>query len=127
LMILPLFMTLDRLDPAVGEASKDLGASRWKTFRQVTLPLASPGIVAGLLLVFIPLSGDYITAAVLGGAQGNMAGALVAAPFLQAQNRALGSSVAVVLIASIFICIAVAALLAYAVRAVLRHRRAVTV
>ena len=62
LMIFPLFVTLDRLDPAMREASKDLGASRWKTFRQVTLPLAAPGIVAGLLLVFIPLSGDYITA-----------------------------------------------------------------
>jgi spermidine/putrescine transport system permease protein len=127
LMIFPLFVALDRLDPALREASKDLGANRVHTFFQVTLPLASPGIVAGLLLVFIPLSGDYITAAVLGGAQGNMAGALVAAQFLQAQNRALGSAVAVVLIASIFICIAVAALLAYAVRAVLRHRRAVTV
>ena len=48
LMIFPLFVTLDRLDPAMREASKDLGASRWKTFRQVTLPLAAPGIVAGL-------------------------------------------------------------------------------
>ena len=75
LMIFPLFVTLDRLDPAMREASKDLGASRWKTFSQVTLPLASPGIVAGLLLVFIPLTGDYITALVLGGAKGNMAGA----------------------------------------------------
>ena len=74
LMIFPLFVALDRLDPALREASKDLGASRWKTFRQVTLPLAAPGIVAGLLLVFIPLTGDYITAAVLGGAKGNMVG-----------------------------------------------------
>ncbi len=81
LMIFPLFVALDRLDPAMREASKDLGASRWKTFRQVTLPLAAPGIVAGLFLVFIPLSGDYITATVLGGAKGNMAGAMVASQF----------------------------------------------
>ena len=74
LMIFPLFVALDRLDPAMREASKDLGASRWKTFRQVTIPLAMPGIVAGTLLVFIPLTGDYITAAVLGGAKGNMVG-----------------------------------------------------
>ena len=66
-MIFPLFVALDRLDPALREASKDLGANRWKTFRQVTLPLSMPGVVAGLLLVFIPLTGDYITAAVLGG------------------------------------------------------------
>ena len=110
LMIFPLFVALDRLDPALREASKDLGANRVRTFFQVTLPLAAPGIVAGLLLVFIPLTGDYITAAVLGGAKGNMAGALVASQFLQAQNRALGSAVAVVLIASILVCIAVAAL-----------------
>ena len=70
LMIFPLFVALDRLDPALREASKDLGASRWKTFRQVTLPLSAPGMIAGLLLVFIPLAGDYITASVLGGADG---------------------------------------------------------
>src|SRR6185436_10609764 len=98
LMIFPLFVALDRLDPALREASKDLGANRWRTFRQVTLPLAMPGVVAGLLLVFIPLTGDYITASVLGGAKGNMAGALVATQFLAAQNWALGSAMAVMLI-----------------------------
>ena len=126
LMIFPLFVALDRLDPALREASKDLGADRVRTFFQVTLPLASPGIVAGLLLVFIPLTGDYITAAVLGGAKGNMAGALVAAQFLQAQNKALGSAVAVVLIASILACITVGAMLALGARALLRRRRTVT-
>jgi spermidine/putrescine transport system permease protein len=127
LMIFPLFVALDRLDPALREASKDLGANRVRTFFQVTLPLSSPGIIAGLLLVFIPLTGDYITAAVLGGAKGNMAGALVAAQFLQAQNKALGSAVAVVLIFSILFCIAVAGALAFIGRALLRRRRAVTI
>jgi spermidine/putrescine transport system permease protein len=126
LMIFPLFVALDRLDPALREASKDLGANRVRTFFQVTLPLASPGIVAGLLLVFIPLTGDYITAAVLGGAKGNMAGALVASQFLQAQNRALGSAVAVVLIGSILVCIVVGTLVAAVVKAGLKRRRAVT-
>ena len=127
LMIFPLFVALDRLDPALREASKDLGANRIRTFFQVTLPLAAPGIVAGLLLVFIPLSGDYITAAVLGGAQGNMAGALVATQFLQAQNKALARlAVAMVLIISILVCIAVAALLVFIVRTLLKRRRAVT-
>jgi spermidine/putrescine transport system permease protein len=125
LMIFPLFVALDRLDPALREASKDLGANRVRTFFQVTLPLASPGIVAGLLLVFIPLTGDYITAAVLGGAKGNMAGALVAAQFLQAQNKALGAAVAVVLIGSILLCLTVGALVALGVKAVLKRRRAV--
>jgi spermidine/putrescine transport system permease protein len=94
---------------------------------QVTLPLAMPGIVAGLLLVFIPLAGDYITASVLGGAKGNMVGALVASQFLSAQNWALGSAMAVVLIFVILGTIAVAALIAFVLRAVIRKVRAIDV
>ena len=126
LMIFPLFVTLDRLDPAMREASKDLGASRWKTFRQVTLPLAAPGVVAGMLLVFIPLSGDYITALVLGGAKGNMAGAMVASQFNTGLNWALGSAQAVILIVMIMATVAVFALLGLAVRMIARARRAIT-
>jgi spermidine/putrescine transport system permease protein len=126
LMIFPLFVTLDRLDPAMREASKDLGASRWKTFRQVTLPLASPGIVAGLLLVFIPLSGDYITATVLGGAKGNMAGALVASQFQVAQNWALGAAQAVILIIMILGTVALFAVLGLLLRAIGRASRKIT-
>lgn len=126
LMILPLFVTLDRLDPAMREASKDLGASRWKTFRQVTLPLAAPGIVAGLLLVFIPLTGDYITALVLGGAKGNMAGVMVASQFTIAQNWALGAAQAVILIAMIMGTVAVFAVIALAIRTIARASRKIT-
>ena len=127
LMIFPLFVALDRLDPALREASKDLGASRWRTFRQVTLPLAAPGIVAGLLLVFIPLSGDYITATVLGGAKGNMAGALVASQFSVAQNWALGAAQAVILIVMIMGTVAVFALIALVVRTIARASRKITI
>jgi spermidine/putrescine transport system permease protein len=101
LMILPLFVAFDRVGEPLREASKDLGASRWSTFTRVTLPLARPGIIAGVLLVYIPLMGDYITATVLGGAKGNMAGQLVASQFQTAQNWALGSAMAVVLILTI--------------------------
>ena len=108
------------------EASKDLGASRWQTFRQVTLPLASPGIVAGLLLVFIPLSGDYITALVLGGAKGNMAGAMVASEFSTGQNWALGSAQAVILIILILGTVAALGALGLILRSVTRRRRRIT-
>ena len=127
LMIFPLFVALDRLDPALREASKDLGANRLKTFVQVTLPLAMPGIVAGLVLVFVPLSGDYITAAILGGAKGNMAGALVAAQFLQAQNPALGAAVAVVLIAAILAILGAFAVIGKLTVSALRRHRSVAV
>jgi spermidine/putrescine transport system permease protein len=126
LMIFPLFVTLDRLDPAMREASKDLGASRWKTFRQVTLPIAAPGIVAGLLLVFIPLSGDYITALVLGGAKGNMAGAMVATEFNTGLNWALGAAQAVILIIMIMATVAAFGLLGLAIRTIARARRKIT-
>ena len=127
LMIFPLFVALDRLDPALREASKDLGAGRLKTFTQVTVPLAMPGLVAGLLLVFIPLAGDYITASVLGGAAGNMAGALVATQFLQNQNWALGSAMAIVLIGTILVALLVAAVLGLLGRTLIRRRRSVEV
>jgi spermidine/putrescine transport system permease protein len=124
-MILPLFVALDRLDPALREASKDLGAGRWKTFRQVTVPLAMPGVVAGSLLVFIPLSGDYITAQVLGGAKGNMVGRMVADQFLSAQNWALGSAMAMVLIGMILGVVVIFALLGLAGRWLIRRNRRV--
>jgi spermidine/putrescine transport system permease protein len=127
LMIFPLFVALDRLDPALREASKDLGASRWKTFRQVTLPLASPGIVAGLLLVFIPLTGDYITPSVLGGAKGNMVGNLVASQFLVAQNWALGSAAAVALMVMILASVGILGGIALVIRALLARRRRVEI
>jgi spermidine/putrescine transport system permease protein len=107
LMILPLFVAFDRVGAPLREASKDLGAGRWRTFTRVTLPIASPGIVVGVLLVYIPLMGDYITATVLGGAKGNMVGQLVAAQFQTAQNWALGSAMAVVLIVVILGSVAV--------------------
>ncbi|WP_370459986.1 ABC transporter permease [Nostocoides sp. F2B08] len=124
LMILPLFVAFDRVGPALREASKDLGADRWRTFTQVTLPMARPGIIAGVLLVFIPLMGDYITATVLGGARGNMVGQLVASQFQAAQNWALGSAMAVLLILVIAVTVLVGAAMAYLVSwPFARHRR----
>ncbi len=107
LMILPLFVAFDRVGEPLREASRDLGANRLRTFWRVTLPLAQPGIVVGMLLVYIPLMGDYITATVLGGAKGNMVGQMVAAQFQTAQNWALGSAMAVTLVIVIVLSAAV--------------------
>lgn len=122
LMILPLFVAFDRVGPALREASKDLGAGKVMTFLRVTLPLARPGIIAGVLLVFIPLMGDYITATVLGGAKGNMAGQLVAGQFQTAQNWALGSAMAVLLMLLTMVAIAVAAVIIWLVALPFRSR-----
>ena len=123
LMILPLFVAFDRVGPGLREASKDLGAGRFTTLLQVTLPLSRPGIIAGTLLVFIPLMGDYITATVLGGAKGNMVGQLVASQFQTAQNWALGSAMAVVLIMVIMASVAVAGALLWLVSLPVRSSR----
>ncbi|GAA2902608.1 ABC transporter permease subunit [Microbacterium esteraromaticum] len=122
LMILPLYVAFDRVGTPLREASKDLGADGLRTFLQVTVPLARPGIVAGVLLVFIPLMGDYITATVLGGAQGNMIGQLVASQFGTAQNWALGSAMAVLLILVIMLTIGVAAGILWLISLPFRNR-----
>ncbi|GAA4746778.1 ABC transporter permease [Amnibacterium soli] len=116
LMILPLYVTLERLDHRLLEASRDLGANAFETFRRVTLPIVMPGIAAGLLLVFVPLMGDYITPAVLGGARGSMIGQQVASQFNVAQNWALGSAMAIVLMLAIVAVVLVFALLYRLVR-----------
>jgi spermidine/putrescine transport system permease protein len=126
LMILPIFVSLDRIDPALRDSSKDLGANRIKTFWEVTLPLSMPGVISGLLLVFIPLMGDYITPALLGGAKGTMAGQLVYDEFLSAQNWALGSAMAVFLIGVILLTVVVFGLLIWLFAYLLRRSRRVT-
>jgi len=98
LMILPAYVAFDRVPSALIEASKDLGAGRWRTLTRVTLPIAAPGLVTAGALVFIPLMGDYVTAEILGGVRGNMVGQMIAAQFQTAQNWALGSAMAVLLI-----------------------------
>ena len=101
LMIFPLFVALDRLDPALREGEQGPVRRPAGDVPQVTLPLARPGIVAGIVLVFVPLAGDYITANLLGGAKGNMPGNLVASQFTQSQNPPLGAAVAVILVIGI--------------------------
>jgi len=98
LMVLPMFVALDKIDPALIQGSMDLGAGPVRTFLNVTLPLALPGVLGGLVLTFILASGDYVVPAILGGAKGLMVGNLVATQILAAQNLPLGSAMAVLLI-----------------------------
>jgi spermidine/putrescine transport system permease protein len=71
---LPIFVTLESLDRRLFEAATDLGASRWQTFRRVTLPLSLPGVAAAFLFVFIPTLGEFVTPSLVGGASGYMYG-----------------------------------------------------
>ena len=114
-MILPLFVAFDRIESGMREASKDLGAGRFSTFVGVTLPLAGPGIVAGTLLTFIPMCGDYVTAVTLGGAKGYMIGKTIAEQFGTAQNWPLGSAMAVLMILGVLVVLAIGALIVWVV------------
>ena len=97
-MILPLYATLERLDPDVHEAAADLGARPLQVFRDVTLPLAMPGIVAGCLLVFIPALGEFVIPALLGGLDSLMIGRTLYDEFFVNRDWPLASAVATVLL-----------------------------
>lgn len=98
-MVLPLYATLERLDPALVEAAADLGARPWTTLWRVVVPLAAPGIRAGSVLVFIPCLGAYLTPDLLGGGRTVMVGNLVQNQFTTARDWPFGSAVSLLLMA----------------------------
>ena len=92
-VVLPLYATLERLDPALSEAAADLGASPLQTLRRVIIPLCAPGFRAAALLVFIPCLGAYLTPDLLGGGKTAMAGNLIQNQFTTARDWPFGSAV----------------------------------
>ena len=98
LMVFPLYVTLERMDRTLVEASKDLGAGRWATFRQITLPIALPGLITGSILVFIPMMGEYVIPQILGYGQVYTIGNALVLRFLEARNWPAGSAYAAGLI-----------------------------
>jgi spermidine/putrescine transport system permease protein len=123
LMILPMYVALERIDPALRSASMDLGAGPLRTFFSVTVPLAAPGILGGLLLTFILATSDYVVPAILGGARGLMVGNLVASQILASQNLPLGSAMAILLIGMLAGVVLAIGLALWATRAALRLLR----
>ena len=97
-VILACYAPLSRMNPEVTEASRDLGASAWTTFRRVTLPMTVPGIATGFVFVFVLSIGNFVTPALLGGGQFQMIGNLVYAQFLTANDWPFGAALSMVLI-----------------------------
>jgi ABC-type spermidine/putrescine transport system permease subunit I len=91
-MILPIFTSLEKIDNSLYEAAADLGANAIKTFLRVTLPLSMPGVVAGTILVFIPVMGTFIVSDILGGRQVILVGNLIQRQFLDARDPTFGSA-----------------------------------
>jgi ABC-type spermidine/putrescine transport system permease subunit I len=105
LMILPLFVALERIDPALLDAANDLGAPPRNALRRVVLPLARPGIFAGCILVGIPATGEYVIPQILGGGKTLMIGNVVADQFLSAGDYPFGSALAIVLTAIVLVAL----------------------
>ncbi|GLK87248.1 spermidine/putrescine ABC transporter permease [Pseudomonas turukhanskensis] len=111
-VILAIYSSLSRINGELWEASRDLGASGWMTFRRVILPLSVPGIAAGSVFVFVLSIGNFITADLLGGKQVQMVGNLIYAQFLTARDWPFGSALSFILIAIMLLLLFVQALLA---------------
>jgi spermidine/putrescine transport system permease protein len=93
--ILPIFVALEKIDRSFLEAGRDLGESPFMTFLRVTLPLAMPGVISAVLIVFIPTVGDYVTPQLVGGPEGQMVANLIQLQYLKLDNYPMGSALAV--------------------------------
>ncbi len=107
LFILPVFASLERMDWTLIEAATDLTARPIKAFWEITLPLTLPGVVTGALLVFIPMTGEYIIPNILGGGKYEFVGNLVGDQFNEAQNQPFGSALAISLMVALSVFVVV--------------------
>jgi len=107
LFILPVFASLERMDWSLIEAATDLGARPFTAFREITLRLTLPGVVTGALLVFIPMTGEYIIPDILSGGNYEFVGNVIGDQFNQAQNQPFGSALAITLmvVLSVFVVV----------------------
>jgi spermidine/putrescine transport system permease protein len=97
--VLPIFVSLEKIDRSLVEAARDLGDGSWAAFRRVTLPLSAPGIVSAALLVFVPTVGDYVTPALVGGPNGLLIGNVIQSQFGRADDWPLGAALSIVTMA----------------------------
>jgi ABC-type spermidine/putrescine transport system permease subunit I len=107
LMVLPLFVALERIDPAVRDAAADLGASGWRILWRVVVPLAMPGIIAGCILVGVPATGEYVVPAILGGGKTLMYGNVVADQFQTVGDYPFGAALSMTLMAVLTVAVLV--------------------
>ena len=107
LMVFPVYVSLEKLDKSLLEASNDLGGNSFKTFLQITLPLSMPGIATGCMLVFILLMGEFLIPAFLGGGKVFFIGNAMVDLFLQSRNWPFGSAVAATLVVIMLITVSI--------------------
>jgi spermidine/putrescine transport system permease protein len=106
-MVLPIYATLERVDPLLLEAGADLGERPWGVTRRVLLPLAKPGIVAGCVLVFIPSLGSFLTPDLLGGGKSILIGNVIQNQFTTARDWPFGAAISIVLMLIVLVLLRV--------------------
>lgn len=104
--IVPLVVVLDRIPRELIDASQDLGATRWRTFLYVTLPLSRPGLATAILLTAVPMLGEMVIPTLLGGGRGVLMGQAIATQYLESQNYPLGSAMAVLVLVAVAVIVA---------------------
>jgi spermidine/putrescine transport system permease protein len=102
-MVLPIYVALEKIDYRVIEAAQDLYASRTQSFLRVVLPLSLPGVFAGVIMTFIPVSADYVNAAVLGGPQNTMIGNIIQTEYFNNSNYPMASALSFLLMAILLV------------------------
>jgi spermidine/putrescine transport system permease protein len=102
-MVLPLYVSLERIDSRLVEAAKDLYANRFEAFRRVVLPLSLPGVFAGVLITFVPVASDYVNATILGGTHTTMIGNIVQTLYLTNNDYPAASALSFTLMAALLL------------------------
>lgn len=118
--ILPIYVSLEKIDPSLLEAASDLGDGALRRFLRITLPLSMPGVIGAAILIFVPTTGDYVTPALVGGTQGTMIANLIEVEFNGVGNWPLGATLSLV---SMAIVGAIAGLLVLSLRLVAKSIR----
>jgi ABC-type spermidine/putrescine transport system permease subunit I len=103
--VVPIYIVLIRIPPALIEASRDLGASAWQSFWHVTLPMSRPGLATAALLTGVPMLGELVIPALLGGDKGVLMGKAISQQYLATQNYALGSAMAVLVLIAVAVIV----------------------
>jgi spermidine/putrescine transport system permease protein len=112
LMVLPVYAALERMDWSLVDAAQDLGDNALQAFRRVTLPLVMPGVLAGSLLTFIPLTGEYLVPVILGGDLTVYAGNLIGSQFVTSRDWPFGAAIAMVVVGAMTVAVLLYARLA---------------
>ena len=107
--VVPIYIVLERIPDTLVEASRDLGASRWQTFLHVILPISRPGLATAILLTGVPMLGELVIPSLLGGERGVLIGQAISSQYLNSQNYALGSAMAVLVLVMVAIIVAILA------------------